>query len=615
MLKKFLPFALAACLVPTPLISFCVASTKETPKLEDEGKKSGEKIEWVTWSDDIFERAKRENKFVILDLEAIWCHWCHVMDKITYSEPEVISLINSKFIAVRVDQDSRPDLSNRYEDYGWPATIFFGSDGTELVKRSGYIPPTPMSNLLKAIIADPTPGPSAKAEYGKDVTKFSESANIKPLVKRQMERMYIQSYDFKYGSWGFVHKYLEWDSVELAMTKARAGNKQAERMAKQTLDAQLNLLDPAWGGVYQYSTGGKWDEPHFEKIMSMQAENLRIYSLAYMIWPEERYLNAAKEIHRFLKTFLTSPEGAFYTSQDADLVKGEHSAEYFNLSDTERRKLGIPKVDTNVYARENGWVINALCNLYAATGDQQYLDDAVKAAKWITAHRSVPGGGFRHDEVDRGGPYLGDNIAMARALLSLYMVTGDRNWLQQTEQLNSYINANFAYKNGEYPGFATASLKTLPLPKPQKDENIAMVRLNNLLFHYTGKEDYKKLAQSAMRYLATPEVAKKRPVAGILLADLEISSDPAHITVVGAKDDPKAKDLFLAAIAYPSGFKRVEWLDRKEGELPNADIEYPEVKSAAAFACANQRCSLPAFSPQEVKLRVEKLRVKTGPAQ
>src|SRR5882724_9402172 len=110
-------------------------------------KKAGP-IDWQPWSDAIFDQAKRENKFVLLDLEAVWCHWCHVMDETTYKSPEVIALIQSKYIPVRVDQDSRPDLSNRYEDYGWPATVVFGPGGGEIVKRQGYIEPRQMIGLL-----------------------------------------------------------------------------------------------------------------------------------------------------------------------------------------------------------------------------------------------------------------------------------------------------------------------------------------------------------------------------------------------------------------------------------------------------------------------------------
>ena len=113
------------------------------------------KIDWQPWSDSIFEKARKDHRFVLLDLGAVWCHWCHVMEDITYRDPKVIGLIRRRYIAVRVDQDSRPDLSNRYEDYGWPATVVFNFDGSEIVKRQGYIPPKPMAAMLQAIIDDP----------------------------------------------------------------------------------------------------------------------------------------------------------------------------------------------------------------------------------------------------------------------------------------------------------------------------------------------------------------------------------------------------------------------------------------------------------------------------
>jgi hypothetical protein len=93
---------------------------------------SAEPIHWNTWSPALFEQARREHRFVLLDLEAVWCHWCHVMDENTCADPAVIALIKSNYIAVRVDQDARPDLSNRYEDYGWPMAI--GS--TRILRKS-----------------------------------------------------------------------------------------------------------------------------------------------------------------------------------------------------------------------------------------------------------------------------------------------------------------------------------------------------------------------------------------------------------------------------------------------------------------------------------------------
>src|SRR5271168_4409308 len=121
-------------------------------------------ITWEPWSDTVFAKAKSEGRFVLLDLGTVWCHWCHVMEEVTYRDPAVINLVGRRYLAVRVDADARPDLSNRYEDYGWPATIVFNNDGSEIVKRRGYLPPDQMASMLQAIIDDPSPGPSVAIE-------------------------------------------------------------------------------------------------------------------------------------------------------------------------------------------------------------------------------------------------------------------------------------------------------------------------------------------------------------------------------------------------------------------------------------------------------------------
>jgi hypothetical protein len=309
-------------------------------------------------------------------------------------------------------------------------------------------------------------------------------------------------------------------------------------------------------------------------------------------------LKAAQDIQRYLKTFLSSPDGAFYTSQDADLIDGRHSASYFKLDDAARRKLGIPRVDQHIYSRENGWAIEAVAMLYAATGDSGYLDQAVRAAEWILENRALDGGGFRHDASDEAGPYLADTLAMGRAFLALYEVTGERRWLAHAESAAKFIGATFA---DEKAGFATSKTR------PERDENILTARFGNLLARYAGNDDYRKMAEHAMRYLVAPQIAKFLPTGGTLLANLEFASEPIHITVVGHKDDPAAQALFHAAIAYPSGYLRVEWWDEREGRLPNPDVQYPQLKSAAAFICTGTTCSSPIYKPELIRPRVDKL--------
>jgi len=303
-------------------------------------------IQWQDWSGKLFEQAAREDKFVLLDLEAVWCHWCHVMAETTYKDPEVVQLVQSRYIPVRVDQEARPDLSSRYEDYGWPATIVLGPDGKEIVMRSGCLEPRDFAALLKAIVADPSPGPSVRTA---PKVEFGAQTRLSAPLRAQLQKDYVAQYDFKHGGWGFVQKFLEWNSAEYALASFLPGDRN-ERMARQALTGQLHLIDPVWGGAYQYSTGGDWNEPHFEKIMAVQTEDLRLFSLGYAQWHDPSYLKAATGIEHFLATFLRSPEGAFYTSQDADVIDGQHSAEYFKLDDPARRRQGTPRVDQHLYA-------------------------------------------------------------------------------------------------------------------------------------------------------------------------------------------------------------------------------------------------------------------------
>jgi uncharacterized protein YyaL (SSP411 family) len=563
-------------------------------------------IKWEGWSDAVFARARQEHRLVILDLEANWCHWCHVMDAETYSSSAVVALIGSKFVAVRVDQDSRPDLSARYQDYGWPATIIFDGEGRELAKRAGFIPPEPMISMLKAFVEDPTPGPSIVPPPSLELS----TATVLPKALRvEMFARYLDEYDSAHGSWGGPLKYLDWDGVELALVGTKSGDAGDERMARQTLLAQQALLDPVWGGVYQYSAGGDWKEPHFEKIMMMQAQNLRIYALAYAQTGDAAYLAAAKSIEKYLQNFLTGPDGAFYSSQDADLVPGQHSADYFALDDAARRKRGVPRVDKNVYARENGWAIRALAVLSGATGDDAPALAAVKAANAIIRTRSLPGGGFRHGASDEAGPYLADTLAMGQAFLELYAVTGDRIWLTRAEHAAYFIRKEFASDQGSRTaGFiaARSELRGAP-PVLDRDENVSVARFENLLFQYTGNKVDREMTGRAMRYLAAPTVVGRFQPAGVLLADLESRSDPLHATAVGSKSDPAAKALFKEALRYPGAYRRIEWWDPHEGPLPNRDTHYPAFERAALFVCAEGRCGLPLYAPSEIKASFDAL--------
>jgi uncharacterized protein len=564
-------------------------------------------IEWHKWSGDIFEIAGKQNKRVLLDLEAVWCHWCHVMEEKTYHDPAIVKLINADYLPVKVDQDSRPDLSNRYEDYGWPATIVFSKDGKELQKLQGYIP----AKELLPILQDPENNRDSESGSDRSVAtaelqNLSTDGQLTKAVLTELEKRHKDGYDTAHGGWGFAHKFLYRDTLEYAIGKARMGDKVEEKRAQETLHLEQQLLDPVWGGIYQYSTHNDWKHAHFEKIMEAQAGNMRIYSLAYLNWKDLAYLHVAEEIAKYLDTFLRSPNGAFYTSQDADVVQGKHSDKYFSLDDRKRRKQGIPRIDQHVYSRENGWAIQGLVSLYQASGKSDYLRRAQVAADWIEQNRILPGGGFSHDQ-DTAGPYLGDTLAMGKAFLTLYTATGNRQWYDRAETASGFIHEHFlAKEESNSKRLSVGVMTVVPTNTADAiynlDENVDTARFANLLSHYSDKENDKDVARAAMRYLATPKIALSRQslVGGILLANDETSSDPIHITIVGTKSDPEAAKLFLESQSFPSAYKRLDWFDESEGPLPNMDVNYPKLAQSAAFLCGKHTCSSPIKSAQKL---------------
>ena len=190
---------------------------------------------------------------------------------------------------------------------------------------------------------------------------------------------------------------------------------------------------------------------------------------------------------------------------------------------------------------------------------------------------------------------------MGSAFLALYSVTADPVWLDRAISAAQFINANFKSE----AGFSTAANSSAPRPTLQIDENASLARFANLLNQYSGDTAYREMAEHAMRHLAAPGIADRRgfQIGGILLADRELSMAPLHITVVGGKNDPAARSLYLAALKKPATYKRVEWLDEAEGPLRNPDVEYPRIDKAAAFLCTDKSCSAPIFTPEKLASR------------
>ena len=565
-------------------------------------------LPWQKWSPALFDRAAQENKHILLHMAAVWCHWCHVMEGTTYRDPAIQKAILDKFIPVRVDQDADPELSYRYENWGWPATIMLDKDGNEIFKRRGYIPPELFAKLLAAVIEDPSALPS--------YTMGSVDPNAVGLSaerRTKTETLLLKTYDRQHGGFGEAQRFVHGDTLEWALERSRKLQRNADPevwrdVASRTLGGARRIIDPVWGGMFQYSDKVDWSGPHYEKLLSVQRDALRAYVLAWQIGHDTTDLQAAKDIARWLMDFMRSDNGAFYTSQDADVSHGEHGDVFYAKPDAARRAGPQPPIDRNSYARENGWAIASLAALYDVTGDTALLAAATKAFDWVLANRRAPNGGFGHARAANDDTHLGDALAMAEAAMALHRSTATRRYLALATEFAEVIARDHRDPAGGFvvrrpePG----AKGVLAKPVKQVDENVATTRLFNLLARNTGREDFRAAAEHGMRILIAL-AEDDLVVPGALLADRELAREPAHVTIVGAKDDPAAQALYAMARQYPTRYLRIEWLDRREGPLPAADIEYPDMPEAAAFACANGACSVPVFAPEQVSRIVAKV--------
>jgi uncharacterized protein len=416
--------------------------------------KNGDKrarFAWSPLSEAAFARAKKEGKLILLDGAAEWCHWCHVMDETTYADERVGALLAERFVAVRVDVDERPDIAERYGDWGWPATIVLSPDGEEIGKYRGYLPPDEMLTALSAALSAGAPGAAKTQETAIDTASLPAAREALPWIAARTALELDDWYDPNEGSWGRRQKSPLGANVLFELRRAARGDGAALGRAVFTLEKQRGLLDPIWGGVYQYSTGGTWAEPHYEKLMLYQTQNLEAYAAAYARTRRPDLLEDARRIARYMTAFLSSPEGGFYASQDADVNAHDKRAPfvdgdvYYRLGDAERRKLGIPRVDDHVYAYENGLAVAAMCALFEVSGDVDALARAERAAGLVVRTHVDEAGLVKHDSKSGAAlRHLADTASLGLALVRLSEASRKKEWLGDAARIARAMEEHLA---------------------------------------------------------------------------------------------------------------------------------------------------------------------------
>ncbi len=321
-------------------------------------------IHWFPWSDDAFAAARAEDRPVLLDIGAVWCHWCHVMDGESYENPELAQFLNEHFVCIKVDRDERPDVDARYQraiqaltrQGGWPLTAFLTPAG-EVFYGGTYFPPDGthgrpgFRSVLEGVLDAYRSRRGQVASQAEAIRRvvseeLDEGASGEPALEMleaavtQMARVF----DSTNGGFGRAPKFPHPGAMTLLLHRwADRPGEPARTILDRTLHgmARGGVYDQLGGGFHRYSVDAEWVVPHFEKMSYDNSELLKAYLDAYAVFGTEEYADAARGIVRWVREVCADPEGGYAASQDAD-VGLDDDGDYFTWTRDEAAAVLTP---------------------------------------------------------------------------------------------------------------------------------------------------------------------------------------------------------------------------------------------------------------------------------
>jgi uncharacterized protein YyaL (SSP411 family) len=330
-------------------------------------------VEWREWGDAAFEQARREDKPILLDIGAVWCHWCHVMDRESYESPDIARIINEHFIAVKVDRDERPDIDARYQlavsaltgQGGWPLTAFLTPDGKPFYGGT-YFPPDDrfgrpgMKRALESIAHNYRVHRqdilSSAEKISEALASVDGSAAGGPEAGRDVLEAILSSlgrmFDPQHGGFGSAPKFPHPSALDLLLD-AYLDTRQTWilNVITTTLEkmGRGGVYDQLAGGFHRYAVDEGWRVPHFEKMSYDNAALLGNYLRAYQVTGNEFFREIALGILSFVENVLSHPQGGFFASQDADYSL-EDDGDYFTWT-LDEVKAALDPLEVEVAAQ------------------------------------------------------------------------------------------------------------------------------------------------------------------------------------------------------------------------------------------------------------------------
>jgi uncharacterized protein len=509
-------------------------------------------INWRPWSAGAFEEAKLTARPILLSISAVWCHWCHVMDETTYSHAGIIDLINREYVPIRVDNDVRPDINQRYNMGGWPSTAFLTSSG-DILTGATYLPPDQMADALSKIAGYYRTNQAEIATRVLEARKRSGSAIARGagsldggLVQSILEAV-TSAYDPQYGGFGNAPKFPQTDAILLLLEQSQVrSDPQLRQMAVHTLEQMAGggTYDHVEDGFFRYSTTQDWSVPHFEKMLEDHAGLVSSLSLAGM----DAVLDSTAA---YLDRVLRDPKTGLYAgSQDAD----EH---YYSMDAEERAERPAPYVDRRVYTSWNAALTIGYLDASVRLDRPALREHASKLLDRLFRSAYRLGEGMAHSE--GVGGQLADQVWSLWAALRAHQAGLGGQWLPAALDLAVQIEER--YGDPEVGGYFDRAGgdelgRLADRIKPLVENSLAAMALVELdILTGDPAAPYLERARRALESVA----AMPRQY-GLMAAVFARALDRMHYAIKVTTSNPELRRAAVSAHPYavidPSGDKR-----------------------------------------------------------
>ncbi len=584
-------------------------------------------IPWREWSEEAFLACRQERKPILLTLTATWCHWCHVMDETSYSDPRIIDLVRSRFVPVKVDVDQRQDISKRYNQGGFPSVAILNGHG-DVLFGGIYTPPDEMLRLLEQAAAgysessEPVSEPRADTGAPSLARQPAGDSQATP-TGRVLDRL-RQLYDPQFGGFGEEPKQPPWEALRLLIALySRSGDKSVLNMLLKSLDGmQTGLYDSKDQGFFRYSVARDWKVPHYEKMVVTNANLAILYLEGYQLTQRKAYKDiAAGALDYLLGALYDQTRGLFCSSQDA-------WEDYYRLPWKDREAATKPTVDQAAYAGWNALSASAFIKAYGVLGTPSRLHVAAAVLDLLWDSCWDPQRGMVHVI---GGPQkqpnvLEDHVFFVRASLDLYQATGRAQHLQRAIDVAGYVLSAFRAPDGGfydiYEG-GDSGPQNLPgqilLREKPVMENALLGEALATLSCLTGDEQYLRETEQSLKVFGAvvpggtyigPKKSRRMEEdeerlflpAGSAWARAwhMMSWGPVHLVIVGASVHPGTEKLLRAALKVCAPHRVVQVYDPdRDGERITA-LGFPVRNEPALYACMDRMCLAPITSASQV---------------